>query len=328
MICRRRSAPGNAVPPEPLIPTIFYSEQSTKRRGQGVRAVAVAFTHASTTHVDNAEPLTVDRYVRYLAERHKAILGDDFVGFYLHGSLAMGCFNPPTSDIDFLVVVGRSIDKVVKRRAIDLLLAGDRRNPTNPIEMSVLLREHTQAFEHPAPFALHYGREHAPRYASDLEYFCENGRDPDQAAHIVAVKTSGKCIIGTPIEEVFGEVPEGCYFDSIAADSLTNTENILRGPDAGTCSVPVYGVLNLCRVLAYIAEGALLSKAQGGEWGLANLPDWCRPVVREACNAYTNYAPEEPVDCAALKRYAEYGQETIERARAERGAGGKNRAAL
>ena len=36
---------------------------------------------------------------------------------------------------------------------------------------------------------------------------------------------------------------------------------------------PVYVILNLCRVLAAWGEGAVLSKEQGGTWGLANLPE-------------------------------------------------------
>ena len=35
----------------------------------------------------------------------KEILGDQFIGMYLYGSLSSGDFNPETSDIDFLVVV-------------------------------------------------------------------------------------------------------------------------------------------------------------------------------------------------------------------------------
>ena len=35
----------------------------------------------------------------------RKILGDNLTGIYLHGSAAMGCFNPKESDIDLLVVV-------------------------------------------------------------------------------------------------------------------------------------------------------------------------------------------------------------------------------
>jgi predicted nucleotidyltransferase len=39
-----------------------------------------------------------------LLTRIKVVLGNYFIGLYLHGSLAHGDFNPQTSDIDFLVV--------------------------------------------------------------------------------------------------------------------------------------------------------------------------------------------------------------------------------
>ena len=36
----------------------------------------------------------------------RAVLGPEFVGMYLYGSLSSGDFDPPSSDIDFLVVTG------------------------------------------------------------------------------------------------------------------------------------------------------------------------------------------------------------------------------
>ena len=41
---------------------------------------------------------------RFISES-KRIIGDDLAGIYLHGSLAMGCFNPDRSDIDLIVVI-------------------------------------------------------------------------------------------------------------------------------------------------------------------------------------------------------------------------------
>ena len=38
-----------------------------------------------------------------LLARVQAVLGENFVGMYLYGSLATGTFDPESSDIDFLV---------------------------------------------------------------------------------------------------------------------------------------------------------------------------------------------------------------------------------
>ena len=46
----------------------------------------------------------VNEILDLLLKNVKEILGDQFVGMYLYGSLSSGDFNPETSDIDFLVV--------------------------------------------------------------------------------------------------------------------------------------------------------------------------------------------------------------------------------
>ena len=50
----------------------------------------------------------MERYQALLSkftEETRNILGDELVGVYLHGSAAMGCFNPAKSDLDLLIVV-------------------------------------------------------------------------------------------------------------------------------------------------------------------------------------------------------------------------------
>ncbi len=41
----------------------------------------------------------------------KNILYDNLIGIYLHGSLAMGCYNEKKSDIDLLVVVENDLSR-------------------------------------------------------------------------------------------------------------------------------------------------------------------------------------------------------------------------
>jgi hypothetical protein len=51
----------------------------------------------------------VDWVLRGFLEGAKSILGDEFVGMYLYGSLATGEFSPDRSDIDFVVVTAREL---------------------------------------------------------------------------------------------------------------------------------------------------------------------------------------------------------------------------
>ena len=47
-----------------------------------------------------------DKLISDFTGMNRRILGDKLCVVYLHGSLAMGCFNPEKSDIDMIVVVG------------------------------------------------------------------------------------------------------------------------------------------------------------------------------------------------------------------------------
>ncbi len=44
----------------------------------------------------------------------KRCFREQLTGIYLHGSLAMGCFQPEKSDIDLLVVIGNELSDAQK----------------------------------------------------------------------------------------------------------------------------------------------------------------------------------------------------------------------
>ena len=48
--------------------------------------------------------MSPEKLIDRLTDRCREILGGDFVGLYVHGSYAMGCFNPEKSDIDYIIV--------------------------------------------------------------------------------------------------------------------------------------------------------------------------------------------------------------------------------
>ena len=62
-------------------------------------------------------------FVLLLLREVQKILKDEFIGFYLHGSLAMGGFNPIKSDIDIIVVTRESVAVETKRELAQLFLS-------------------------------------------------------------------------------------------------------------------------------------------------------------------------------------------------------------
>ena len=225
----------------------------------------------------NREAVT-GRFVSGSAE----ILGEKLTGVYLHGSAAMGCWQPEKSDLDLLAVVSEPLTDAEKRDYMDWLTALDAECPGKGIEMSIVLRDVCDPFVYPTPFLLHYSRMHTEWYRKDPEDYIRkmNGTDRDLAAHFTVIRSRGVCLYGLPVDEVFGRVSEEDYLDAILDDVSGAAEEI--------ADKPLYLILNLTRVLAYRKEKRILSKREGGLWGLRNLPEKYRPLIRSALDEYEN----------------------------------------
>ena len=215
----------------------------------------------------------------HIGERYLQILRKKLTGIYVHGSIAFGCFRWENSDIDFLVVVEERLTPAEKEALICVLLELDAQAPAKGFEMSVVLRSACAPFMEPVPYELHYSNAYRADYQRDLEGTCTalQGFDMDLAAHMTVVYNVGKVLCGLPVEQVFAPIPRESYLRSIWYDIENAQEEIERDP--------VYYVLNLCRVLAFVEQGKVLSKAQGGEWGMEQLPE-DRELIGTALAAY------------------------------------------
>ena len=223
------------------------------------------------------QPEEILREIRRITEE---ILGGSLVGIYVHGSLAFGCFTWEKSDIDYLVVIRAPMTQAQKVEYIRRIFKLNQKAPPKGIEMSVVLAEHCRNFVHPTPYELHFSCGHLDSIREDPEGYCARmqGVDPDLAAHFTVTRAVGHVLCGAPVGEVFAPVPPRDYLDSIRYDVENAAEDIFENP--------VYMTLNLCRVLAYMRENAVLSKVQGGEWGLRCLPDKYHGILAGALRAY------------------------------------------
>lgn len=248
--------------------------------------------------------LTAAQAAELFAVRSAEIFGENLAGVYLHGSAAMGCLNPAKSDLDLITVVEKPPDEAGKRAYMEMVTGmnalfhgKDARH--SGIEMSVVCREVCKTFIYPTPFELHFSAAHLDWYRLDPEDYIRKmkGTDKDLAAHFTILRSRGKRLSGLPIEEVFGEVPEADYLDSILEDIAGAREEISGNT--------MYVTLNLTRVLAFVTEKAVLSKKEGGEWGLLHLPEKYHPLLRAALEDYTSGA-DIRYDREAAEAYANY----------------------
>ncbi|MBQ8973064.1 MAG: DUF4111 domain-containing protein [Clostridia bacterium] len=239
-------------------------------------------------------------------KRSEAILGDLLVGIYLHGSAVMGCFHPEKSDIDLIVVINHPMSDICKRAYMDMVVALNAAAPKKGIEMSVVLKEVCNPFVYPTPYELHFSITHLAWYRTNPEEYIQKmkGVDRDLAAHFTVILHRGRRLYGAPIHEIFGDVPKQYYFDSIWNDISDAPNEITENT--------MYVALNLPRVLAFQKEGSVLSKKEGGEWGIKTLPERYHALLMDALREYTQGA-DVCYNLELAKDYAEYMLDLIRR---------------
>lgn len=240
----------------------------------------------------------------------RRVLGENLVGIYLHGSAAMGCFNPEKSDLDVIVIVQSAVEQAQRLEFMQQLVRLNEQAPEKGFEMSIVRREFCDPFVYPTPFELHFSNSHLDSFRSDPEAYVTRklGGDKDLAAHFTIINHYGKVLYGPSVQDVFGPVPKADYIDSIWYDVENACEDILENP--------IYMTLNLCRVLACLQDDQILSKKTGGAWGLKNLPQQYCPIVAAALECYeSDQQMEIPEQDAAA--FARFMLEQIGRYRAE-----------
>lgn len=229
-------------------------------------------------------------------------LAAKLLAVYLHGSLAMGGFNPERSDIDLLVVV-EPLTQLERRELGELVLAHS--NQPRPLEISFVTPAGLADTTYPLPLEFHFSEDWRPRFVAELadgrwqDWFVETLRDGDLAGQIVMTRAAGIILAGPPPAELLPDIPPHVLRDSFVSDCRWALE--LRD------EIPVYAVLNPCRTYAYLRRGLLLSKAETGRIALELFPAEFHPLIRQASEIYAGTRPAAtPFDPDLFTAFAAY----------------------
>ncbi|MGZ3609318.1 MAG: aminoglycoside adenylyltransferase domain-containing protein [Ktedonobacteraceae bacterium] len=245
--------------------------------------------------------------VNTLQTEIQRLLDQNLIGIYLHGSLALGGFQPERSDIDVIVVTAQKIDLETKRRCIELLLRISRM--PCPLDIRFLVQQDLFPFQHPLLCDLHYSETHRESYQQELrsgtwkDWNGKAQRDPDLAVHLMVLHRFEICLYGKPIGEALPPVPERDFRDAIIKDVQVAQGEPLYDP--------ISYILNACRACAYLYDGAILSKDAGGVWGLAHLPEQFHPLIHQALALYRGERLGRSVGHVAWDDFVSYMHEAI-----------------
>lgn len=242
----------------------------------------------------------------------QAALGDNLVGIYLRGSLALGGFDPPTSDVDLLVVTERP---VFDAECEALAALHNRIPPTNAdgagrrYEVSYIDRASIRRFEpgrrlharsgDEAPFEWY---EHRANFVLERWTVREHGvtlLGPDPKTLIDTV--SAEEIRAAVASELRIRVVDWAGSDGPAPNWLQH-----RGAQ-------VFEVETVCRALHTLATDELRTKAEAIAWARDALPaDW-QPLIAwsQTCRGDLTHDETRIEELRAFARWAASKSEAV-----------------
>lgn len=224
-------------------------------------------------------------------------LDENLVGVYLRGSLAMGDFDPATSDVDFFTITERRVSEGEFAALAALHEAlGRLPNPYGEqLEGTYIERSATWRYERGRRFPT-IGRN------EPLEW-SEHG-----ANWIIerwAVREHGITLLGPDAHTLIAPVSSDDLRAAIR-DRMRDWADFASWPDDPEWGRhrghKAYVVETMCRALCTLASGDIKTKPQAVAWALATLPSPWRDLVERSRAWRGDPAPDESLN-AEIQRF-------------------------
>ena len=201
-------------------------------------------------------------------------LGENLVGVYLRGSLALSDFNPTTSDLDVLTVTERPVDdsEFAALAALHAQLAALPNPYANRMEIAyidrVALRRFTSGLRHPS-----LGQGEALAWSEHRDnWILERW----------TVRERGIVLLGPDPQTLIDPIAPDELRSAVRA-RLPDWADWADQPDDPDWRLPLshnaYVVETMCRALYTLARSELCSKPRAVAWALATLPEPWRALV-------------------------------------------------
>jgi predicted nucleotidyltransferase len=208
-----------------------------------------------------------------LLEQVQAVLGEQFMGLYLHGSLALGDFDLTTSDIDFAVVTQNHLksETISKLEAMHKKLRENHPETAQILEGAYIPSDEFRSHDVLVPAV--------PHVHGDAFYLAQ--LEPHWVLNRAILRESGVTLAGPNPNSLIDLIPLEArqqairdflheWWQPMLTDSI-RLEN---------AEYRVYAVQTMARSLCTLETGELLSKPGAIRWALDHLPDEWHETIR------------------------------------------------
>ena len=218
-----------------------------------------------------------------LVGRLRDVLGQDVVGVYAGGSLALDAYDPQRSDIDVAVVCRRPLAADVKARVAGAVRHEALPCPARGLELVVYAEPAVRAASSAPGYELNLNSGRSMPY-----HF--SPAPGDGAAHWYPIdrailREHAITLAGPPASSLFAALPRATLLDVLAESVRWHLQAAggARADDA---------VLNACRALRFATDGDWVSKPAAGEWARGRVDD--AALVDDALEVRTDGGPLDP----------------------------------
>ncbi|MFC7243152.1 aminoglycoside adenylyltransferase family protein [Catellatospora aurea] len=227
----------------------------------------------------------ISQQTRDVVSLVRAVLGEDLIGAYLHGSAVLGGLRP-RSDVDVLAVSRRSATPEQRHRIVDGLLdisgRRARRGPDRPVELIIVVQDDVRPWRYPPTCDFLYGEWLREQY--ERGEMPQPEPSPDLAPLLTMALAGNTALFGPPPADLLDPVPPADLRHAIVvgipgllADLADDTRNVL---------------LTFARIWVTLATGEIRSKDAAADWAIAHLPAEHQPVLAHAKAIYLGQAEE------------------------------------
>ena len=189
------------------------------------------------------------------------ILGDDLVGAYFVGSVALGGYVPGESDVDIAGVSGSALSDEKKSSLAAAIVEVSEVCPARGVEFTLYRREVAGSLPKGAEFEVNANGGPRMPIAVHLDATAEQGFW--YALDRAIAHRSGLVITGPPPRTIFADVPRRTLLEAMYESMAWH-----RVHEKAT----LYSVLNACRAWRFAEEDVLGSKLEGATWARTRWP--------------------------------------------------------
>ena len=210
-------------------------------------------------------------------------LGEELVGVWFVGSIALGGYVAGESDVDIAAVCRGALGAAAKAALADRLSATTAHCPTRGLELTLYRSEVAASVSDEAAFELNVNG--GPRMAREVRLSADGQPGFWYVLDRAIAHRRGVAISGPAASAVFADVDRARVLRALGASMRWHREHE---------KATLYSVLNACRAWRFAVDGALVSKIDGGEWALGRVHGPDRELIKIALDQQRSISSAEP----------------------------------